>query len=78
MKTIFELEDGMCRYALNGDSDRMTVDTPFCGKPTRQGSSWCPHHARVVFTDKPAPRRKKPAPEKREKTFDDLLAMGAV
>lgn len=44
---IMDLRDDTCRWP---HGDPLLAGFGFCGKPVKEGSSWCPdHHARVFI-----------------------------
>jgi len=55
---LLSLKDCMCRWPL-GDPQDETFR--FCGRRTRNGSSYCEHHARIAY--QPVQRHRRPVLE---------------
>ncbi len=55
---LLSLKDCMCRWPMGDPQDEMFR---FCGRKTREGSSYCEHHARIAY--QPVQRRRRPVLE---------------
>jgi hypothetical protein len=44
--TLFKLQARQCRFIVSDERSKAI----FCGGETRDGSSWCPWHRRLVYT----------------------------
>jgi hypothetical protein len=47
--TLFKLQARQCRFIVSDDQSKAI----FCGSETEAGSSWCPWHRRLVYTNPP-------------------------
>jgi hypothetical protein len=47
--TLFKLQARQCRFIVSDDQAKAI----FCGGETREGSSWCPWHRRLVYARAP-------------------------
>lgn len=59
-KNGHEIGPNDCRYIF-GDPGRGGIETKFCGKPCKEGSSYCEEHHRLCFDGK-APKYLMKAP----------------
>jgi len=48
-KTIFDLTHDDCRYPLPAPPGSL-VSSVFCAREVVPGTSWCPHHSRLVWS----------------------------
>lgn len=55
-KSLDELNDKDCRFAVSGD----TVPYRFCGKRVQAGSSYCPHHHGIAWKKAEPPEKREP------------------
>jgi len=56
--SLIELEDNDCRYPYGGDADREPIT--FCGRPQREGSSYCLSHFHLTRNPEPVAERAAP------------------